>query len=138
MTGDGGSASTELVVLTPVLVLLMLFVVLAGRLGQATQDVTQAAAEAARAASIVRGLDASGIARATAEDNLAAAGVRCRDLAVAIDGANQRPGGTVRVDLRCDVELSGVAALGLVPQRSVSASAVEVIDTYRGGDGDAG
>lgn len=136
MTGDGGSVSTELVVLTPALVLLMLFVVLAGRLGQASQDVTQAAAEAARAASIARGPDVAGIARATAEDNLAAAGVRCRDLSVAVDGTTQRPGGTVRVDVRCDVELSGVAALGL-SQRSVSASAVEVVDTYRGGDGAA-
>ncbi|CAN5859707.1 pilus assembly protein [soil metagenome] len=138
MTADGGGMSTELVIVTPALVVLLLFVVLAGRLGQATQDVTQAAAEAARAASLVRGAEATAVARTTAQENLTAAGIRCRQLAVTADAADQRPGGAVRVDVRCDLELTGVATLGLTPRRSVSASAVEVIDTYRGGDTDAG
>jgi Flp pilus assembly protein TadG len=137
VTADGGGVSTELVILTPALVVLMLFVVLAGRLGQATQDVTQAAAEAARAASLVRGAETATVARRTAEDNLTAAGVTCGRLVVTTDTADQRPGGAVRVDVRCEVELAGVAAFGLSPQRFVSAAAVEVIDTYRGGDTDA-
>lgn len=134
---DTGGTSTELVILTPVLVLLLLFVVLAGRLGQATQDVTQAAAEAARTATLVRGPDVAAVARATVEDNLTAAGVSCRQLAVTVDLDDLRPAGAVRVDVRCDVELDGVATLGLASGRSVSASAAEVIDTYRGGGADA-
>lgn len=133
MTADGGGVSTELVILTPALVVLMLFVVLAGRLGQATQDVTQAAAEAARVASLVRGGETSAAAQLTAQDNLTAAGVTCRRLTVTTQTADLRPGGAVRVDVHCDVDLAGVAMFGLTPRRSVSASAVEVVDTYRGG-----
>lgn len=124
--------SAELAVLAPALVLCMLFVVLAGRLGQAQQDVAQAAAEAARTASLARGsqmVDVTG----TVRRNLAAAGVSCGELRVDTSSTDWRPGGSVRVDVRCDVDLSDVAGLGLPRHRSVDAHAVEVIDTYRGG-----
>lgn len=135
MTDERGGVTTELAVLTPVLVLLMLFVVLSGRLGQADQDVTQAAAEAARVVSLTRGsVDRAALAARTAAGNLAASGVRCGDLDVATDTGDLRPGGSVRVDVRCDVDLRGLSALGVADGRVVTATAVEVIDTYRGGD----
>lgn len=133
MSADGGGVATELAILAPALVLLMLFVVFSGRLGQAHQDVTQAAAEAARAASLVRAGDVGEVARVTAEHNLSAAGVDCRDLDVASDTGDVRPGGTVEVTVRCEVDLTGVATLGLPRGQAVTAAAVEVIDTYRGG-----
>lgn len=132
MSPDDGGMSAELAVLAPALVLCMLFVVFAGRLGQAQQDVTQAAAEAARAASLARGpqmVVVTGIVRR----NLAAAGVDCDELSVDTSSTDWRPGGSVRVDVRCDVDLADVAGLGLPRHRSVEAHAVEVIDTYRGG-----
>lgn len=132
MTRDDGGMSAELAVLAPALVLCMLFVVFAGRLGQAQQDVAQAAAEAARAASLVRGPQLAG-ASGVVRRNLTASGVTCRELAVDTSSSDWRPGGSVRVDVRCGVDLSGVAGLGLPGQRTVEAHAVEVIDTYRGG-----
>lgn len=129
---DDGGTSTELAVLAPALVLCMLLVVFAGRIGQAQQDVAQAAAEAARAASLARGphlIDVTELVRR----NLAAAGVTCGGLTVETSASDWRPGGHVQVAVRCAVDLDDVAGLGLPRRRSVEAHAVEVIDTYRGG-----
>lgn len=132
MRGDHGAVATELAVVTPALVLLMLFVVFAGRLGQAQHDVTQAAAEGARVAALERGGDANGLARRTVDANLQAAGVACRSLDVTVTGDPPRPGAAVRVTARCEVDLSGVTTLGLPRHREVVATATEVVDTYRG------
>jgi Flp pilus assembly protein TadG len=129
---DAGAATSELAISVPALVLLLLLVAFGGRLGQAEQDVTQATAEAARAASLTRG-DATPVARRTVEANLAAAGVACAALQVQVDGDPPTAGATVRVRTRCDVDMTGVAGLGLPRRRSVRAMAVEVVDTYRGG-----
>ena len=66
-----GAVSTELAVLAPVLIGFMLFVVFAGRTAQAEGDVTNAAHEAARAASLVatpRAATEAATATATARD----------------------------------------------------------------------
>lgn len=127
-----GSVTSEVAVLAPALVLLLFLVVFGGRLGQAEQDVTQATAEAARVASLERG-GVAALARQTVEANLAASGVGCRALRVTVDGDPPRPGATVRVTTRCDVDMADVAGLGFPRSRTVQASAVEVVDTYRGG-----
>jgi Flp pilus assembly protein TadG len=130
---DSGGVTAEVAVLAPMLILCMLFVVVVGQVAQAQQDVTQAAAEAARVASLDRGADATTTARLSARSNLTAAGTSCRSLAVDVTGTATTPGGSVRVSVSCVVDLRSVAAPGLPRQRTVSASAVEVIDTYRGG-----
>lgn len=132
MKHDAGGMSAELAVLAPALVLCMLFVVFAGRVGQAQQDVAQAAAEAARAASLARGPELTNMT-GHVRSNLAAAGVTCRELVVDTAASDWRPGGTVRIAVRCVVDLRDVAGLGLPAERTVRAYAVEVIDTYRGG-----
>ncbi len=132
MRHDDGAMSAELAVLAPALVVCLLFVVFAGRVGQAQQDVAQAAAEAARAASLARGPQLIAVTDLVRR-NLTAAGVTCRELAVDTSSSDWRPGGSVRIDVRCDVDLSGVAGLGLPAQRTVRGHAVEVVDTFRGG-----
>ena len=133
--GQAGGVSSEVAVLTPVMVLLLSLVVFSGRLGQAEQDVTQAAAEAARVASLERG-SATAAARRTVQANLAASGVACDALEVTVDGDPPRAGATVGVRTRCDVDMTDVAGAGLPHRRTVRATAVEVVDTYRGaGDG---
>lgn len=131
LRSQGGGVTVEVAVLTPVLALLMLFVVFSGRLAQADQDLSQAVAEAARAVSMQRTGDAARLARDVVADNLAASGVRCRDLATLVDGSTVA-GSTVRVTAHCDIDLSGVAALGLPRSRRMSASATQVVDVYRG------
>jgi Flp pilus assembly protein TadG len=132
MEDESGAVATELAVLTPVLVLMMLFVVFAGRLGQAEQDLTHAVAEAARVAAIERGGDVAARTRLTVMRNVAAAGVDCRSLEIMLDGHPPRAGTTVGVTARCEVDMTGVAGLGLPRHRVLEATAVEVVDTYRG------
>jgi Flp pilus assembly protein TadG len=132
MKREQGGVTAEVAVLTPALVLLLLLVVYGGRLGQAEHDVTHATAEAARVASLGRG-NVTALARQTVTTNLTAAGVECRSLRVTVDGDPPRAGASVRVTTRCDVDMTNVAGLGLPRRRTVQASAVEVVDTFRGG-----
>ena len=75
---ERGSAAAELVLVTPLLFLLLLFAVAAGRLVQARLDVDSAAQQAARAASLAR-TPAAASAQATqvAQAALAGQSVTC-------------------------------------------------------------
>ena len=129
---DAGALAGELAILAPALIVLMVFVVFVGRLGQARHDVTQAVAEAARVATLERDADVGTLTRQTVARNLAAAGVECRALAITVDGLPARAGDAVAVTARCDVDLTDVAGLGLPRSSAIEATAVEVVDTYRG------
>jgi Flp pilus assembly protein TadG len=135
-TRDEGGASLEVVILTPVLVLLLGLLVLAGRVALARTSVEQAADEAARSASIAR--TASG-ARRAAEDGatraLAEQSLRCSrvDVAVDVDGFAVPVGqpARVRATVTCVVALADLALPGFPGSRTVTASAVSPLDTYR-------
>lgn len=134
MTGENGSLSLELVLVTPVLVALMVFVVFAGRLGQASADVTHATAQAARAASLQgRPATATASAQQAAAANLTASGVDCARIDVAVDTSRFAPGGTVAVTVTCTVALDDLAGIGPPVDRALSATAIEVVDAFRGG-----
>lgn len=129
---ERASAVVELVILVPAVVLLLLFVVLAGRVAQAQNDVYGAASDAARAASIRQHpRSAARDARTTAERVLSSRGVTCRSLRVDVDSRRLRPAGHVRVGVRCVVALRDLAPLGVPGSRTVSASATEVVDRFR-------
>ena len=131
---EGASASTEMVLLTPVLLVLLAFVVFAGRTGGIQQQVLAAADEGARAASLRAAPDAGRAAADTAvESNLADAGVACRDLGVDVDTSAFRRGGHVTVAVRCEIGLDDLAFAGLPGVRTYRGSATEVIDLFRGG-----
>jgi Flp pilus assembly protein TadG len=75
---DKGSVAVEVVLITPVLVVLLLLVVLGGRLTGAQSRVRHAAASAARAASLRSSLSAAEAdAIATAQHDLERAHVEC-------------------------------------------------------------
>lgn len=127
--------TTELVLITPILLLLLGFVMFTGRLGGVQQQVLSAADEAARAASLRGDPDAArSAAMTTVEANLADAGVACRELTVDVDTDEFRRGGHVTVALSCAIGLDDLAFTGLPGTRSYEASATEVIDLRRGGD----
>jgi Flp pilus assembly protein TadG len=130
---ERGSLSLELVLVTPLLVLLLLFIVWTGRLGQAAADVRQAAAEGARAASLTGRAAATAAAQAAVAANLNAAGVDCAGVQVAVDVGAFAPGGHVAVEVTCAVDLADVASLGLPGARTLTGRSVQVVDTYRGG-----
>jgi Flp pilus assembly protein TadG len=133
MSDNQGSAAVELVLVTPVLIALMLFVVAGGRLASSRADVDAATRDSARAASIARSATmAARDGRAAAEATLTSRGVSCRTLAVTVDTTQFRAGGTVAATVSCDVDLADLTGLGLPGRRTVTSRFVEPVDTFRG------
>ncbi|WP_431953433.1 TadE/TadG family type IV pilus assembly protein [Actinacidiphila sp. bgisy167] len=127
---EHGSAATELVVVTPLLVLLLLVAVSLGRMAAARLKVDDAAHQAARAASLARSpATAQQAAHATAEAALHSAGASCARVATTAQVGRLAPGGTVRVRVACTAALVGS---GLPGQLTVATTASSVVDTYRG------
>lgn len=128
---ERGSVTVELVLVTPLLILLLLFVVALGRLASARIDVNGAAAEAARAASIARDpATASAMAQQTASSALSGNGT-CTSFNVATDTAAFAPGGEVAVTVTCTVDLADLSGLRLPGSTTISERSVSVVDTYR-------
>jgi Flp pilus assembly protein TadG len=117
--GERGSATVELVLLAPALVLVIGFTVFAGRLGLAGMDVRHAAAAAVTAA------------RAEATANLASSSVSCVDSGVDVT-AVMDPASSVSVSVACPIALSDLTVFGLPGARVIRARAVEPVDVYRG------
>ena len=137
---DAGSATLELSILTPALLLLLGFVVLVGRVAIAGQAVTSIAGQAARAASLARdAATAAAVAGQAARSAVTGQGLPCagggqvgvdtRGFAAAAQGA---PAQTVTVTLSCQVQLADLAFPGLPGSRTLVDSAVSPIDPNRG------
>ena len=129
---DRGSATTELVIVAPILVVLLLLVVGLGRYAHGKQLVEQAAAAAARVASLSstagqaqdRALDA-------AARSLDDAGVSCASMSASVDTGSFRAGGSVTVTVVCTADLSGLALSGLPGSATMTATATSPLETYR-------
>jgi Flp pilus assembly protein TadG len=131
---ERGAAATELVLIAPVLISMLLLVALGGRPLLAGGDVEGASRDAARAASLERDRGAAvAAARKAAEASLADRGITCVRLEAPLaPTTNFRPGGTVTVDVSCDVSLASLSLIRVPGRQTVSATATEVIDVYRG------
>lgn len=133
MRGDHGSSTVELVLITPLLVGILLFVVLCGRLVSVQLDLDAAAHAAARAGSLARTVPAATAnARQAASDTLAARTTTCNDLAVSVNTGGLQPGGVVTVTVSCKVPLADLALIAVPGSRTVTSSAVSPIDRFRG------
>ena len=136
--GEAGWAAIEATLLLPLALVVLGFLVVAGRLSVARLDVTAAARDAARAASQAdSAAGAQPAALAAAEATLAGHEVTCGDLGVDVDVARFSPGGDVAVTVTCTVSFADVAIPGLPGGRPVAATSVEVIDRLRGVGDDA-
>jgi hypothetical protein len=141
---EAGSAVIEILFVTPVLIVLMLFVVFCGRLQGVNQDVRSASGSAARSASLAfNRAGAQRAARATADKTLADRKVSCSSLDVDLDiasgGDNQGAGGLsngdqVTVTVSCVVAFADLSGLGVGGSQTITATATEVIDRYRSGE----
>jgi Flp pilus assembly protein TadG len=134
-TDDRGDAALELVLLAPLLVLVLGFVVVAGRISSAASSVSSAAGDAARAASMRQTIDsADTAAQSTAEASLQHDGLACDGgPRVTVDTTYFRHGGSVSVTVVCTASLHDVAMPGLPGSRTLTASATSEIDTARSG-----
>lgn len=134
MTRERGSVAVETAIVAPVLLVLMLLVVYAGRAAQADADVRVAAGRAARAASTAAGpAAAAAAAHQVAGANLATAGINCREVSATVDTGQFRPGGAVSVTVACRVSNADIALLAVPGSRWSVADATQVIDLRRGG-----
>lgn len=127
----------EVAILLPALLLLIMLATMVGRLAVASSAVTAAAHDAARAASISRDQSAAEQrSYAVAVDTLTAQGLNCRSLLVQADTSqfSLPPGtpATVEVTVVCEVSFADIAFAGLPGSRTVSATFVSPIDTWRG------
>ncbi|MCU1493400.1 MAG: TadE rane protein [Acidimicrobiaceae bacterium] len=133
---DQGSATLELAILGPGLLLLLALVIAAGRVEVASSAVEQAAASGARDASLARSLtQARTVARQSVTASLGQQHITCQGLTVSVanSGFAAAPGtpATVRVDVTCSVPLSDLGVPGLPGSRTLRASMSSVVDTYR-------
>lgn len=131
MRRQDGSATVELAMLAPVLILLMLFVVYAGRVVEAKADVVFAAAEAARAASLTGPSEAHLSATQSVAANIDETGLMCSALDIEVDTTMFEPGGWVSVTVACVTDLSDLTLLNVPGTRVFTATSSEVIDVYR-------
>ncbi|TCJ34659.1 TadE/TadG family type IV pilus assembly protein [Parafrankia sp. BMG5.11] len=128
---DRGSATAELVLIVPVLLLMLLFLVLCYRISDAKLRMADVAHQAARAASIAATpAEAVADARTTAQIALAGAGVTCQDLTVDTDTAGLAPGALVRVTVACTVRLDDLAMLATPGSATLRASSTSPVDTF--------
>lgn len=128
---ERGSAVVELTVLAPLLLLLLLLAVVAGRLVDARMQVDDAAHDAARAASIQRTAgSANASAKSAASATLEDEHTTCRNMSLTTDTSNFYAGGSVSVDLTCQVDLSDLTMLHLGGSRTIEAHAMAVIDQF--------
>jgi Flp pilus assembly protein TadG len=129
---DRGSATAELVLLIPVLLLMLWFTVFCSRLPDTRLRLEDAAHQATRAASLARNpAEAAKQARSTAAAVLQQAGISCRSFTVATHGSLQ-PGSTVTVTLSCSVGLDDLALLRLPGATVLHARFAAPVDVHRG------
>jgi len=129
--GQRGGAAVELVLATPLIVVLLLFVVFLGRITTTKAELQDAAHSAARAASLARTpADAVTAARQMADAALGSRHLTCSPLAVAVDTATFRPGGEVVVTVTCTVDLGDLGALHVPSSQTFSTRLTEPIDRF--------
>jgi Flp pilus assembly protein TadG len=134
---ESGNVAINTAVVFPMLLLIGLLLVMAGRLVLAEGVVQSAANEAARSASISRTATVAGAqATSTATSTLLNSGVRCaRTSVVPETDAFALPLGTVgtiTVQVDCVVQLSDLGLPGAPGSRTISATGTSVLDAYRG------
>lgn len=136
LRAEAGSATLEMVVWGPVLLLIASIIVLAGRTAQASQTVEVAAAEAARAASAANSEpQARARASAAVAAALGSAGLRCTTTSVTLDTSQwaRTAGSPARVaaTVRCHVALGDLAIPGIPGTRTITGQGSSRLDTYR-------
>lgn len=134
---ERGSLAVEFALLVPVLVLLFGIVVGGARVWLARSATEQAAAAAARGASLERSVaDAERAGRALAQAQASTDGLRCTRFAVTVTaGALADAAGTVgsvQSTVTCTVPLADVLVPGWPGSIDVSGRATAVVDRYRG------
>ena len=129
---ERGVSAVEFVLITPVLIVALLFTVGLGRMADARHQIESLAANAARAASLERNTALSA-SRGEQMAKLSAGtlGLSCATLDVQVDITSYEPGGVVTARVTCQVNLRDVAMSGLPGSRTFTATSIVPIETHR-------
>ncbi|MCY3911168.1 MAG: pilus assembly protein [bacterium] len=132
---EQGNSMIGLAVLTPVMAMLLFFVVAAGRVGVVESKLTTAARNAARAATQSQSASTAQVAAmTTAASTLNQLNMGCHGgPQIRVRDMDLRPGGKVHVRVSCTVRLSDLTLLGIPGSRTVTADFTSVVDRYRSG-----
>ncbi len=133
---DRGSATLELAILAPVLLVLLALVIAAGRIATSAGAIEAAARDAAREASLARdATTAQHRARSAATGTLSRQGLNCAALTVTLDTAGfAAPVGTsaeVNARVTCVVTLSDLGVPALPGSKTLRAQFASPLDRYR-------
>ncbi len=132
MTRDRGSVATEMVLLTPLMIIMLMFVVHAGRAGQGMNQLKHAADQGARSASLVAQARMGSVAQQAVILDLSTSGLSCVSPLVATNYERSSLSASVTVTVSCQTSNDGLSLLG-ANTVSMAASSTEVIDRYRAG-----
>ncbi|MGH9293032.1 MAG: TadE/TadG family type IV pilus assembly protein [Acidimicrobiales bacterium] len=129
---ERGSASAELVLLTPLVVAIIGLMFGAGRMLLERQQIVEVARTAVQAAVVsATPAGAQAAAAGDARSVLASEGAGCSPLEVATDVSSFVPGGSVTVTIGCTVALHRVAFAGLPGEVFVSSTDKAVVEPFR-------
>lgn len=133
---ERGSASVELVIVVPALVLTLGLLVGGGRLWFARATVAEAAQTSARSASLARSAEQATVdGPAAGRASLSTAGLTCADASVSIDtAAFAVPVGspaTVTSSVVCRVPFGDILLPGMPGSIVITADGSSALDTYR-------
>ena len=134
--GQSGSATVEITMLIPALLLTLGLLIVGGRVWFARTTVNEAAHSAARAASLARSAsEAAAAGRSAGAQSLATGGLRCASTAVEVNtAAFAVPVGTpatVNSTVRCRVGFGDLLLPGLPGSIDLEAAGASAVDTYR-------
>ncbi|WP_435208512.1 TadE family protein [Streptomyces sp. bgisy034] len=129
---DRGSAAVELVLVTPLLIMVLLTVVALGRLADARLVVADAAHQAARAASLARTeTRARSDAQRAARDALHAERSACAHPRVTVDTGSLTPGASTSATVTCTADLRDLAIIPMPGSMTVAETAHSPVDRFR-------
>jgi len=129
---DTGSLTVELVVLTPIIMIVVLASLIFGRVTEARQQVVEAARAGAEAAAVLPTVGtAQWVGAINAVIDLIGRTHTCAHPDITIDTSHFVPGGWVTAHVSCLVLLSDIGFPGLPGSTTVSASATAPLDPYR-------
>jgi len=126
---ESGSAALELALLGIFVIMGFLLVSFGWRYHHTVGAVNDAAAEAARAASLRNPADFAAAADSAAQESLASMSFLCGGRTVNAAGGS----GSVTATVTCDVPISDLTLLGIAGVITIEATETEVVDRYRGG-----
>jgi Flp pilus assembly protein TadG len=129
---EEGQAIAELVIVTPVLLLVIVLMISLGRIVSAQGDVESAARAGVQAAVVQDNpSDAQAQAVAAVASTLGTAGLTCPSPHVTTNTSDFTPGGSVSVTVTCVTSLADVSIPGVPGTKTLSATSFAPIDPYR-------